>query len=123
MENRDSQWGCLGKEGNFYNLRTLSSNYVFMCMPVCGYVHIHADSCGGQKRASEPLELELQVVVSLSTKFWSSGRAASGPICHLSAPQFQDVLGQVEGLPAEISCGRIQKALRKEIEGKTYFQV
>ena len=28
------------------------------------YVHMSADACGGQKRASDPLELELQEVVS-----------------------------------------------------------
>ena len=43
------------------------------------YVPLSADACGGQKRTSDPLELELQVAVShltwvLGTKLRSSRR-------------------------------------------------
>ena len=31
---------------------------------VCGYVHVYPDVHGGQKRATDFLELELQAVVS-----------------------------------------------------------
>lgn len=58
-----------------------------MSMPVCGYVNMNASVCGGQKRATDLLQLELQVVVShpafigswvLGNKLGaSSGRAGS----------------------------------------------
>lgn len=35
-----------------------------MCVPVCGYVQVSAGPCGGQKRVLDPLEVELQTVVS-----------------------------------------------------------
>lgn len=37
--------------------------YFYSYLSVWGYAHVNAH--GGQKRESEPLELELQVVVSL----------------------------------------------------------
>lgn len=52
--------------------------FVYVC--VCLYLHVGADALGGQKRATNPLELELQAVMSCLT--WvlgaepvSSGRA------------------------------------------------
>lgn len=35
-----------------------------MCVSVCVFVRVHADALGGQKRALDPLELELQLTVS-----------------------------------------------------------
>ena len=56
---------------------------------MCAFVnvcHMSADTCRGQKRASEPLELELQMVVSflmwvLGTELKSSGQAGSALNC------------------------------------------
>ena len=57
--------GLLRAEKKFLDsLKTPNSNHLHMYMPGCGYLHMRADSCGGQKRASDPLRLELQVVVS-----------------------------------------------------------
>lgn len=39
-------------------------NYVLVCLSACGYVCVQADALRGQKRGSEPPELELQVTVS-----------------------------------------------------------
>lgn len=52
---------------------------VFTCMDVC--VFCVCSTCAGQKRVSEPMELELQTALSspvwvLGTEFWSSARAA-----------------------------------------------
>lgn len=61
--------------------RSVSPAFTFIldCGYVCGYAHMHAGVWGGQKRASYPLELELEVVMSsrkwlLGTKFGSSAR-------------------------------------------------
>lgn len=35
-----------------------------MCESACGYVHMSAGTCGVQNRAADPLELELQAVVT-----------------------------------------------------------
>lgn len=35
-----------------------------MCMYMCLYVHMCADVCGSQKKGLDPLDLEIQVVVS-----------------------------------------------------------
>ena len=41
------------------------------CVFVYGYVHECAAACGGQKRALDPLELELKVIVrGTSCGFW-----------------------------------------------------
>lgn len=37
-------------------------NYLRMCL--CGYVHVRAGACWGQRRTSDPLELQFQGVVS-----------------------------------------------------------
>lgn len=56
---------------------------VYLCLSVCGYVHRSADAIIGQKRATEPLELELTCSCELvcyrvlGTDLGSFGRAAS----------------------------------------------
>lgn len=42
-----------------------------MCMFVSLYVHINVSACGGQKRVSDLLELEFQVIVKSQT--WMLG--------------------------------------------------
>lgn len=53
---------------------------VYTCMCVCGSVHRNTGTVGGQKRASDPLELKLWAVVScpalvLGTELRSSAKA------------------------------------------------
>ena len=40
-----------------------------MPLSVCRYVRVCVDTCGGQKRVSVPLEIELEVLVS-SPMYW-----------------------------------------------------
>lgn len=40
--------------------------FLVVCMSVCGYACMSVDAGGVQKRALDPLELELQVIVSYS---------------------------------------------------------
>lgn len=40
---------------------------LYVCVHLCGYVHISASACRGQKKVLDPLKLELQVVVKHST--------------------------------------------------------
>lgn len=52
-----------------------------MCMSIFEYLSLHMGACGGQIWESDPIELEIQVVVNqmtlvLGTKLWSSGRLA-----------------------------------------------
>lgn len=54
-------------------------------MSLCRYVHVHV-SAGGQKRPSDPLELQLQVIIThpawrLGNKPGSSARAVCAPNC------------------------------------------
>lgn len=55
-----------------------------MCVSVCGYVEVNSGTCGGQNRAPDALEVELQVMVRcmarvLETKVGSSERAEHIP--------------------------------------------
>lgn len=67
-----------------------------MCVLVCGYVQASAGPGGGQKRALEPLEVELQTVVSeVSCEFWELNlELLQEHMCfysresHLSSPLF-----------------------------------
>lgn len=57
-------------------------NYVYECMSFCGDVHMSAGVLEGQKRALEPLQLELQVFVScllgvLGIKTWVLCKSAT----------------------------------------------
>lgn len=57
---------CKGQKLNLINLNIKSLCFEILFLRfVCGcvYLHVHADTCGGQKRAPKLLELELQVVV------------------------------------------------------------
>lgn len=36
---------------------------LYLCV-YCRYVHVHMGACGGKKRTSHPLDLELQVIVN-----------------------------------------------------------
>lgn len=59
---------------------SLNINYVFVCVSVDGFVCL-CSACDGQKRAEDPLELELQqpvvslLVEALGTELESYGRA------------------------------------------------
>lgn len=46
-----------------------------MCVSMCGYVRLSAGTDDGQKRASDPLKLELEAVVSHPT--WVLGSDSS----------------------------------------------
>lgn len=55
---------------------------VCVCLYLCGYVHMNADTHGSQMRSQISLELELQSTVSQAlwvtkTELWSSGRAVN----------------------------------------------
>ena len=39
-------------------------NYMYLYVSVCEYAHVDAGTQGGKKKASDPLELKLQAVVS-----------------------------------------------------------
>lgn len=64
-------------------------------MSVSGYVHMCAGACGGQKRAIDLQELELQVFKNhpmwvLGTELWSPARAAP-TLNHRAVPQLLDL--------------------------------
>lgn len=61
-------WSLVGRVLSGWQLgaeRLLSFHYVYV--PVCGYVHTSASSGRVRKRVLDPLELELQAVVSGSS--------------------------------------------------------
>jgi hypothetical protein len=63
-----------------------SKERLCVCVCVCAYMceREHADVCGGQKRAFDPLELELKVELSnmgAGTELSSSAGAASALNC------------------------------------------
>lgn len=45
-----------------FHLSILKSECYICVLPVDRYVHMYAADCGGQKSASDPVELELKVV-------------------------------------------------------------
>jgi len=56
-----------------------------LCMSLCDYTHVSAGTHRGQKRASDPLALEIQVVVSFLT--WGLGtklRFSARLVCTLN---------------------------------------
>lgn len=64
---------------------------MYVCL--CGYIngHEHAGAPRGWKKASDPLGLELQVVLSyltwmLGAELWTSERSASIRNCHAISP-------------------------------------
>ena len=50
------------------------------------YVHVYAAGCGGQKRASDPLELELKVVVDYLK--WVLGNALCSSVLLTTDPSY-----------------------------------
>lgn len=56
----------------FLQTHTFVLNYMFMCVSLGGFMHLSVVSFGGQKRVSDPLERELQMVVVLLNG-WCAG--------------------------------------------------
>lgn len=62
-------------------------NNIYECISICDYVYVAAGgACRGQKRALDPLGLELQAVVGhhmwgSGNRTWVSGRAVHASNC------------------------------------------
>jgi hypothetical protein len=52
----------------FSKIFVFGFNYEYPCVSVYGYVRMYPGVCWGQKRESEPVQLELQAFVSHQTK-------------------------------------------------------
>lgn len=67
--------------------KVLLFNWVCMCVHTCACVSVHT----GQKRTSDPLKLELQMVVSrltwvLGPKLWTCKRVVGSLHCWIISP-------------------------------------
>lgn len=105
---------CLATNGLCISTFVLSWDFPYVCVHACSaYMHIGAlHACGGQKKASDSLELEVQMLVShhfgsrtQTWFFWKSSQCSS-PLSSPSNPALSLKITFLFLLMQELSVGR-----------------